>query len=64
MSRTDATMLLAGSMIGSGIFIVSPDIARRMRETASALLPVAVGVPIVFPWTRARGARTEPASQA
>ena len=28
MSLTDATMLVAGSMIGSGIFIVSADIAR------------------------------------
>ncbi len=29
MSLTDATMLVAGSMIGSGIFIVSADIARN-----------------------------------
>ena len=28
MTLTDATMLVAGSMIGSGIFIVSADIAR------------------------------------
>ncbi|HET6616606.1 MAG TPA: amino acid permease, partial [Gemmatimonadota bacterium] len=30
MSLTDATMLVVGSMIGSGIFIVSADIARTM----------------------------------
>jgi APA family basic amino acid/polyamine antiporter len=30
MSLTDATMLVAGSMIGSGIFIVSADIARSV----------------------------------
>ena len=30
MSLTDATMLVAGSMIGSGIFIVSADIARNV----------------------------------
>jgi basic amino acid/polyamine antiporter, APA family len=31
MTLTDATMLVAGSMIGSGIFIVSADIARSVR---------------------------------
>ena len=30
MSLTDATMLVAGSMIGSGIFIVSADISRTL----------------------------------
>ncbi len=30
MSLTDATMLVAGSMIGSGIFIVAADISRTM----------------------------------
>ena len=30
MTLTDATMLVAGSMIGSGIFIVSADIARSV----------------------------------
>jgi APA family basic amino acid/polyamine antiporter len=30
MTLTDATMLVAGSMIGSGIFIVSADIARSL----------------------------------
>ena len=30
MTLTDATMLVAGSMIGSGIFIVSADISRTV----------------------------------
>ena len=30
MTLTDATMLVAGSMIGSGIFIVSADMARGL----------------------------------
>jgi APA family basic amino acid/polyamine antiporter len=30
LSLTDAMMLVAGSMIGSGIFIVSADIARTV----------------------------------
>ena len=32
MTLTDATMLVAGSMIGSGIFIVSADIARSVQS--------------------------------
>src|SRR5688572_20544528 len=32
MNLTDATMLVAGSMIGSGIFIVSADIARKVES--------------------------------
>ncbi|HEX4935818.1 MAG TPA: amino acid permease, partial [Gemmatimonadaceae bacterium] len=32
MTLTDATMLVAGSMIGSGIFIVSADIARTLNS--------------------------------
>lgn len=32
MTLTDATMLVAGSMIGSGIFIVSADIARKVES--------------------------------
>ena len=32
MTLTDATMLVAGSMIGSGIFIVSADIARSVSS--------------------------------
>src|SRR4051812_21888377 len=32
MTLTDATMLVAGSMIGSGIFIVSADIARTVNS--------------------------------
>ena len=39
MSLTDATMLVAGSMIGSGIFIVSADISRSL---GSPLLLLAV----------------------
>lgn len=34
----DATMLVAGSMIGSGIFIVSADIARDVGSTGGLLL--------------------------
>src|SRR5688500_1746101 len=34
MTLTDATMLVAGSMIGSGIFIVSADIARKVESPA------------------------------
>ena len=32
LSLLDATMLVVGSMIGSGIFIVSADIARTMNS--------------------------------
>jgi APA family basic amino acid/polyamine antiporter len=38
MTLTDATMLVAGSMIGSGIFIVSADIARKVDSPAFLLL--------------------------
>ena len=38
MSLTDATMLVAGSMIGSGIFIVSADIARSVGSPFWLLL--------------------------
>ena len=38
MTLTDATMLVAGSMIGSGIFIVSADIARTVQTPALLLL--------------------------
>ena len=34
----DSTMLVAGSMIGSGIFIVSADIARRPSEAFTAVV--------------------------
>src|SRR6516164_537241 len=34
----DSTMLVAGSMIGSGIFIVSADIARQVGSTGWLLL--------------------------
>src|SRR5205823_12563841 len=32
LTLTDATMLVAGSMIGSGIFIVSADISRTVNS--------------------------------
>src|SRR5205809_7186648 len=38
MSLTDATMLVAGSMIGSGIFIVSADIGRKLGSPWFLLL--------------------------
>src|SRR5260221_10524450 len=34
----DSTMMVAGSMIGSGIFIVSADIARQVGSTGWLLL--------------------------
>ena len=37
LTLTDATMLVAGSMIGSGIFIVSADIARTLQSPALLL---------------------------
>ena len=42
LTLTDATMLVAGSMIGSGIFIVSADIARATNGTGWLLLAWAV----------------------
>ncbi|HEX6368314.1 MAG TPA: amino acid permease [Longimicrobium sp.] len=38
LSLLDATMLVVGSMIGSGIFIVSADIARQMNSPGGLLL--------------------------
>ncbi|MEX2177996.1 MAG: amino acid permease [Gemmatimonadaceae bacterium] len=38
MTLTDATMLVAGIMIGSGIFIVSADMARKVESPAFLLL--------------------------
>lgn len=38
LSLTDATMLVAGSMIGSGIFIVSADISRNLGSSGWMLL--------------------------
>ena len=38
LTLTDATMLVAGSMIGSGIFIVSADIARKVESPFLVLL--------------------------
>lgn len=38
LTLTDATMLVAGSMIGSGIFIVSADMSRALNGTGWLLL--------------------------
>src|SRR5256885_3539275 len=38
LSRLDATALVVGSMIGSGIFIVSADIVRQVRAPGLLLL--------------------------
>ncbi|HEU0079815.1 MAG TPA: amino acid permease [Longimicrobiaceae bacterium] len=38
LSLLDATMLVVGSMIGSGIFIVSADIARQMNSPGGLLM--------------------------
>jgi APA family basic amino acid/polyamine antiporter len=49
LSLLDATMLVVGSMIGSGIFIVSSDIARQMNSPGGLLLVwVATGRITVF----------------
>jgi len=45
LTLTDATMLVAGSMIGSGIFIVSADISRTVNSPLWLMLAwVAAGV--------------------
>src|SRR6516165_7704570 len=38
LGLVDSTMLVAGSMIGSGVFIVSADIARQVGATGWLLL--------------------------
>ncbi|MGH8573885.1 MAG: amino acid permease, partial [Gammaproteobacteria bacterium] len=38
LSRLDATALVVGSMIGSGIFIVSADIVRQVQSPGLLLL--------------------------
>ena len=38
LSLWDSTMIVAGSMIGSGIFIVSADIARQVGSALSLIL--------------------------
>ncbi|MEJ0008527.1 MAG: hypothetical protein WDM77_19735 [Steroidobacteraceae bacterium] len=38
LTRVDATALVAGSMIGSGVFIVSADIARQVLSPGMLLL--------------------------
>jgi basic amino acid/polyamine antiporter, APA family len=49
LSLIDATMLVVGSMIGSGIFIVSADIGRTMNSPGGLLLVwMATGVITVF----------------
>ncbi|MGH7603475.1 MAG: APC family permease [Gemmatimonadaceae bacterium] len=49
LTLTDATMLVAGSMIGSGIFIVSADIARTVNSPFWLLMAwVVSGVMTVF----------------
>jgi APA family basic amino acid/polyamine antiporter len=49
LTLTDATMLVAGSMIGSGIFIVSADIARSVGSPLWLLMAwVVSGVVTIF----------------
>ena len=49
LTLLDATMLVVGSMIGSGIFIVSADIARQMNSPGGLLFVwVATGLITVF----------------
>ena len=49
LSLLDASMLIMGSMIGSGIFLVSPDIARQVHTPGLLLLSWAVagGITII-----------------
>ena len=49
MSLTDATMLVAGSMIGSGIFIVSAEISRTVISPFWLLMAwIVSGVVTIF----------------
>ena len=49
LTLTDATMLVAGSMIGSGIFIVSADISRTVNSPFWLLMAwIATGVITIF----------------
>jgi basic amino acid/polyamine antiporter, APA family len=49
LTLTDATMLVAGSMIGSGIFIVSADMARSLNSPLWLLVAwIATGVITIF----------------
>src|SRR5438132_9164213 len=49
LTLTDATMLVVGSMIGSGIFIVSADIGRTMHTSGRLLLVwAATGILTLF----------------
>jgi basic amino acid/polyamine antiporter, APA family len=38
LTRVDATALVAGSMIGSGVYIVSADIARQVGSPGMLML--------------------------
>jgi hypothetical protein len=56
MTLTDATMLAVGTMIGSGIFIVSAGIARAMGSPALVgLMLVLAGVPVYGVWRMLEG---------
>src|SRR6476659_10857755 len=49
LTLTDATMLVAGSMIGSGIFIVSADISRTVASPFWLLMAwIVSGVVTIF----------------
>ena len=53
----DSTMIVAGSMIGSGICIVSADIARQVGAPGWLLMVwiltgVLTGLPVYFFWRR------------
>lgn len=49
LGLTDSTMIVAGSMIGSGIFIVSADIARQTGSVGGLLLTwIITGILTVF----------------
>ena len=55
LTLTDATMLVAGSMIGSGIFIVSADISRTVGSPLWLMLAwLAAGCPDRLTWTKLR----------
>src|SRR5947199_290575 len=66
LSRLDATALVVGSMIGSGIFIVSADILRQVHAPGVLLLVwglspqriLAILSVIVLTWINVRGVKT------
>src|SRR5436189_230490 len=57
ISRLDATALVVGSMIGSGIFIVSGDIIREVHAPGLLLL-VWIMSGVLLTWINVRGVRT------